>query len=898
MSWKETIFKPKWQHRDAEVRKQAVAELDDPALLAELDRICATDEDPGVRAAAAARVDDLARLIEAAAKEQDKAVGEVLQQRISDLAAATENPPPLALRLQVIKDTPDRDLIERVAEHAPEAELRIAALQRVKRQGFLGDRAIHDPDQEVRRAAAAAISQRSTLQRVIDETRTRDKAMHHALAARLKAELLAAGDPEAVQEEAQELCVALERVAVEHLAEAAEVPADLAERWSRIESQVPDELARRYERARARVTTAEPAPPPAPTPPPKEAPPAEETATKGMAPGEAEQPAVPAPLAGLLDELQTRLANEAHPPSPGQLKRLEARLQAIGPLDDEAARAASQQAGQMLNELERRTQAQAHARDAVLEKARALLGEYADQLEEGMLHKALETRQALQLLGEKIKRDRQWKEINTQLTALHGRLRELRDWQHWANDTKRKRLITEMELLPKADLHPDAMLDRIKALQQQWKELEHSEQIPGEQHFAAAPWMWRKFRAAGQAAFNATKPFLEKRSELQEKHQQELQDRIDRLKELAQAETPEWPALAKALKQARRSFRELEQVPAKARKKLASRLRKVIDKASTLMESHYDEIEKEKRKLIRAAEQLPFIEDRDEAIAKAKHLQAEWKAAGSLWRKRENPLWEAFRAPIDPLFDDLKAEQQEHHEARQQHRAAQQQLCDDLQAILDAGDAELAAAEGKLRGLKERWNDIEFPDRKIRARFDRQARDFEERLQRHRERTEQDTRRRWWDKAQVLHEWEAAVIEGKLSAAARKKLAGRWPEAESTTDTDRELDRRFAAAQAGESPDRFSAEALGRASELCIQLEFLSGLPSPGEERERRMEYQVQRLAQSMSGEGRQSSALDEARQAERDWLTLPPLAAADYARLKQRIETALQELYGTINVI
>ena len=32
--------------------------------------------------------------------------------------------------------------------------------------------------------------------------------------------------------------------------------------------------------------------------------------------------------------------------------------------------------------------------------------------------------------------------------------------------------------------------------------MEQSEQIPVDKHFAAAPWMWRKFNAAGRKAFD------------------------------------------------------------------------------------------------------------------------------------------------------------------------------------------------------------------------------------------------------------------------------------------------------------------------------------------------------------------------------------------------------------
>jgi hypothetical protein len=844
MNWKPQLFKPKWQHSDPDVRREAVAGQQEPELLAELESICREDEDPGVRAAAAARVENLDSLANALQSEPDKGVTAAIRRRLTELAASSSKQrPPLEQRLALVNQSGERELLEQVALHAPEPELRTAALQRIERQGFLGDRAIQDPDPEVRRAAASAITQRSTLQRVIEESRTRDKALHQTLSARLKEELLEAGDSEAVRQEALLLCVSLEEFAVGHLAEAATVPSELAARWTRLADKAPDDLARRFARATARV----------------EAP--EQQARQQQAPEPPAEPAEPeAP---------------AEPTEPEAMAQIEP--SAAEPAPDTAEQADRAAAAQKL--------------DQKAKKAQELLERYQTQLEDGALHKALETRHTLLETGKQLKSDRRWKPIHKKLSELHGRLRELRDWQHWSNDKVREELIAEMKILPQADLHPDAMIDRIKALQKRWKELEHSEQIPDDQHFAAAPWMWRKFRAAGNRAFSAAKPFLEKRSELQGKHEQELKDQIDALAALTEPDPPDWSALAKALREARKAFTTLDQLPKKARKKLASKLRKTIDKANGLMQGHYDEVEKQKRKLIREAEQLAHVEDRDEAIRRAKQLQADWKAAGSLWRSRENPLWEAFRAPIDPLFADLKAKRQDEQQAQQQRLASQQALCAELDEILQAEDEALTAADGKVKGLQGRWTDIEHPDRKLRARFDRQVQQFSERLKTHRERSAQSMRQRWWDKAQILNELENALLQGTLKPAAQKKLVGRWPAGEFSEDPDRLLDQRLADALAGKpAPDQ---DALSQATALCIQLEFLSGLPSPEADRGRRMEYQVQRLALSMSGEGSQLSAIEEARIAEQQWLALPALEVAEHARLKKRIMAALEEIYG-----
>ena len=53
MSWKQQLFKAKWQHKDPAVRRNAVSSMQDPGLLEALPAICLEDEDPEVRSAAA-----------------------------------------------------------------------------------------------------------------------------------------------------------------------------------------------------------------------------------------------------------------------------------------------------------------------------------------------------------------------------------------------------------------------------------------------------------------------------------------------------------------------------------------------------------------------------------------------------------------------------------------------------------------------------------------------------------------------------------------------------------------------------------------------------------------------------------------------------------------------------
>lgn len=843
MNLKSYLFKPGWQNKDPQVRAAVVAESEEPELLAELPAICLDDEDPQVRLAAARRLRDLPTLLAAAARPRGPEELRVLGERIRALAGSTgEDRPPLEQRLAVAADTGDRALLESLARHAPEAELRRLAVSRLDLQGLLGDVAIQDPDAQTRRAAAARISQHSTLLRVIEATRKSDKALHAELSERLHAERLAAGDPDTVAEVAQRICAALERMAV-----AAERP-DVARRtaldrdWAVIADLVPKVLHERHAAVLQRLDRPADAPP-----------------TEAPAPPDPE-PQAAAPIAA-----------PAAPPAaaePGE--------PAESPADSTAGKASANPPP---------------ARRDFPERLDELLATLRGQLEAGELAHALATRAELLELGKPLGRHPRWRRMQGEMHRLHGRLRELRDWQHWSNNKARKQLIAEMEALPGSGLHPDAVLARLKELQAQWKELEGSEQIPGEKHFSAAPGLWRRFQAAGRAAFASTKPFLDKRSEVQARHLEELKAVRARLDEAARLEDVDWGELRAAVAAGAKAMRSLGELPPRQRGKAGSRLKKSLERANARLQEHYQALEKVKLGLIRSASALEHAGDRAEAIATAKGLQAQWSAAGSLWRSQEQKLWKQFRSHLDPLFAELRGEQQAQRETNAANRQRQQELLDGLQAVLDLDDEQVAEQRGKVQGLRDAWSDIEGADPKLRQKFQAMDKAFSGRLRALARREADAERERWWAKSELLHSLENKAEGGTVNTRSLQAAKKKWP-AGGDTPTDQALDARLAALEQGQAAPAGCSEGSEAARMLAIRMEFLAGMPSPDEDREARMRYQVDRLSRTLAGARETGSARDEARELEREWLLLPPLAADEHAAFKTRIRTAMQEIF------
>lgn len=830
-------FKPRWAHRNPEIRARAVTESDDPELLQSIDRILLDDDDATVRLAALHRVTGLATVLLALDRERAREEREALEARAAQLARRADMP--LTDRVAAMERLNQRELTEALARHAPEPELRAAAVQRVDRQGLLGDLAVSDPDAEVRRAAATRITQPSTLQRAIDGTRKTDKALHQALLQRQREERLAAGDPTAVREEALSILAALEVIPVP----GPNAQASLEERWSSIATWVEPGLDARFkadlERVRNPVPTKPATPPVSPVEPTKEEP--------------------------VAKDLERPASDDTTPPPPdspppGRSKRDKATS------DPDAVAAANDQVERL-----------------------------AGLLESGELHAALALRGKIQSTVSRLGRTPDARELAARVGRLQGRLRELRDWEHWANNRAREQLIQEAQALTVADLHPDALLARLKELQQAWKQLEKNEQIPGDRHFPAPAALWRPFQEAGNQAFERVKPYLDKRTEVQQQVVDSIEVSLSELQAANQAESPDLARLRRLRQDVAGHLRQMDQLPVSKRRKMANRLRAALDKAGAHLDRHHETVETAKRGLIRKASQLSHVADPADALTQAKRLQSDWQAAGSLWRKKEQALWEEFRAHIDPLFEAQKSEKDAERAEQRAMNAAQQALLDRLRDLGKLPGDELLEAAGPLAGLRQEWSDIERPARSHQQAWEQALRHVQERMRAARRAQAEAGRQRLRRKAECLTQCETAVLNGQDPATALASCRSDWPDEAGSESPETELDAAWHRWQDPEPPAMPGAEeqadALENARALCIQLEFLAGLSSPKADQERRMRYQVERLSETMGGSVERQSAQDEALAIENQWLLLRWLPEQDRAPLASRIQQAMDEL-------
>jgi flagellin-specific chaperone FliS len=901
MSLKERLFGPAWESKDPAARRRAVLDENDPRLRQRLPEIASGDSDPEVRLAALQRLGDETAWLDASDADPEPRVREAADQALVRRVTSEPAKVDASARADWLKRVSDPDVLRRIARGAKDTALRDSALARIASPGFLGDCVISEPDPALAERTLQRIEQASTLRRIADALRKGNKKRHRLVMQRLAELEHGRADHAATDELAMRLIERVEQIVRGGFSGDRATALDGIEReWRGLDLDDPA-LQRRFSGA-LRIARAALQPR---QPRPHET--AETVAKVDKQSGD-----------DALTELVERARGLAASPDSDETAAALDRM--ISKFDrrwneirkpGEADRRLRDHFDALTGELQARLQAWRSARadraapQAASPSARSDSGEELDELSEaldqadqalesGDIRVAHEAVQSARKRLDALPRKRQPGAARSRLGRMSARLKEMRDWQHWSNNKLRERLIERAGEIDAAQLHPDAVTARLKELRERWKELDELELLPGEKRrFAAPQGQWRRFQRACKDAFEAAKPYLEKRSEVRNESLQELRDFIRDAEAIAAGEASSLDQLIRYQRAARQAIRNLDSLPPPSRSQSASSLRKLMDSLSVALDRRFEAVEANKRRLVAEARKLAHATDRGDAIDRAKALQAEWKKAGRGRKKVEDRLWREFREPIDPLFEGLKQARDRQRQADHEYSQALEGLCSKAEQLARSDDPE--AARGPLAGLEEEFAAFERVPGPLAQRFERALAAHRDRIsEAQAERAERRIRdlRRLADRLQQA--WQQIIDKGSADIDA--------PESEAYADdrSARNLAKRLASlAAAGAAVDGLQSEvkqATREARQVVIEMECLSGLETPEADRQQRMDFQVDRLSTRL-GEGapRPDLASERAELHKRWWESFPH-DPDQHAELDKRFAAADRILTGMMD--
>lgn len=475
------------------------------------------------------------------------------------------------------------------------------------------------------------------------------------------------------------------------------------------------------------------------------------------------------------------------------------------------------------------------------------LRQVLDKLEEALEAKQLkESRQhfkAAQQLAKGLDH-RHGKSLQPRMHLLGGQLRELTDWQGFATRPKQESLCEQMEYLANQPMEPEAKAERIKELQNEWRGLGGSSDRD----------LWSRFKQASDQAYEPCKAYFSAKSGLKQANletRKTICDQLGTFLDNADWNNIDWKAAERIHQTAREEWKAAWPVEFRDNRPVQKRFDDLLKQLEAPLDTERKKNEALKQGIVERAEALIEHEPLGDAMSQAKALQTEWTGIGITRHREDRKLWQAFRKACDQIFARRDARK---NEQEQRSREADEKAGPVLEACQSAGsDSSLDVLKATLAELDSLRNEPLSAGSKERVSQERS------RL------SGLVSTRQLQDQIDTWKTWINARSSSTLNSEA---LPQHW---------------------AGLAADVGQPDPV----ELVIRAEILAEVPSPAEDQGRRMEIQVQRLAEGM---GNASSDSDKSRQLEMlvaNWCVVQPVDVVSEPlaeRLGKALEAVLRE--------
>jgi DNA repair protein SbcC/Rad50 len=457
-------------------------------------------------------------------------------------------------------------------------------------------------------------------------------------------------------------------------------------------------------------------------------------------------------------------------------------------------------------------------------------------------------------------------------------------------------LIEKMQVLGSDESAPAQKSKMIRALQDEWKLLGHSDDNDA---------LWIQFTEVARVAFEPCKIYFKERKEKQAGNliaRNNICEQLEAYAATMQEGSINLSEVSRLENQAREDWKKYAPVAQNKIKNLQKRFNEVLaelrQKKRTALQIHNDQ----KQALIEQAKTLLELEDLQAAIQQAKQLQQDWKALGPGSFKEDRKLWAEFRAACDALFarrDEISKE------SKQQLRQASTEVREVLRrinALLSLDDEAFSDSRGQFNALGQEFHKALTPDLKaerkaLQDQFQKLSKRFDARLRATPDKKVLQLLQQVQMKAAFCQRHEEALLTGGATVT-RESVEEEWKNLASISDevAEQAMKKRFR--QLLQLLDGTTdCQALAdkqelRGRELCVDAEIMAGVETPAADKAIRMQQQLNHLQRGL---GRlpvtQKERLQKMLDTDIQFLCLGPLKPLVRSTLANRLQQIRQKL-------
>ncbi len=465
------------------------------------------------------------------------------------------------------------------------------------------------------------------------------------------------------------------------------------------------------------------------------------------------------------------------------------------------------------------------------------------------------------------------------------KLGDMGDWKNFATEPKYIELCEAMESLATSKHHPDKLSSEMKALQQQWKALGHSD--ISDQH-------WPRFKLAADKVYQPCAEFFKQRHEMRKTNLEQRQKYLEQMRELLEAtdwdNNPDYKAAQSSMRKIMDGFTRVKEVERNAGQKQWRQLSKFKDAVMAKLEVAYEANIALKQQLIRQAEALAEATAKDENLAALKTLQTRWKQIGVTRRNQDQKAWAEFKKQCDIVYHKVQELRQGQRDEIDQQLNIYREIIKDIKKLARTA-SDLDEAVQQFSVLQENYATLsELPGQlpeKLAAGIQRDYRNACDQYDNSHSQIIKNRHSRQIDalrmKANLCTQQEA--LGTSPSEQQLKEISQQW---DSIELLNAEFSRRIEARRdmTRRAIDRVAVGAERRM--LCIQLEIAMGIESPAEDKALRMQYQLEQMKEY--GLGQESNDRKELLEnLELEWLFMPGAEVEQQQILDERFQRVLR---------
>ncbi len=291
--------------------------------------------------------------------------------------------------------------------------------------------------------------------------------------------------------------------------------------------------------------------------------------------------------------------------------------------------------------------------------------------------------------------------------ALSPKVQELRDldeWQRWANAGLQEELCQRVEALAQLE-DLAAAAAQLRDAQAQWKRVAIA---PRSQSQA----LWLRFKTACDAVRARCDTYFAQIAEAQAASRARKQALCEQAESLSGSSN--WIQTAEAIKALQADWKAAGPAPRADEKVLWDRFHAACDLFFTRRREDLQKRKEEwsanlarKEALCQQAEALAGTTEWQKGLEEVKRLQADWKAVGPVRKSRSDQIWQRFRSACDTFFERY---QQRDQLATSSSVSTAETACEALEQLLPAaGEGAPDVPEGladRVRECRQRFGEV------------------------------------------------------------------------------------------------------------------------------------------------------------------------------------------------